>query len=95
MGVAAAPSLEAVFGVAAAAGSDLSAELEAQKLVTFDPSARNEIQDQIISIHRQSSPFYLTSKAALLLHVFGAVCYRRGPGRQDCGDTGGLLLLLL
>lgn len=95
MGVTDAPSLEGVFEVATAAESDLSGKITAQESVTFAPSTSNGIRDQIVSTQKQSSPLYLTSKATLLLHVFGAVCHRRGPGRQQCSDTGRLLLLLL
>lgn len=95
VGVTEAPSLDVALGVATAAVSELSGKLTAQESVTFALPTPNEIQYQVISTHKQSSPLYLTSKATLLLHVFGAVCYGRGPGRQECGDTGRLLLLLL
>ena len=46
MGVTDAPSLEGVFGVAMAAGSDLSGKLAAQESVTFAPSTSTGIRDQ-------------------------------------------------
>lgn len=43
MGVIDVPSLEVVFGVAVAAGSDLSGILTSQESVTFAPSTSNGI----------------------------------------------------
>lgn len=78
-----APSLEVAFGVAVAAGSDLSRMLTAQEsalLLLYLLYMEHEIR--LLAHIKQSSLLYLTSKAILFLHIFGAICHRRGPGRH-------------
>lgn len=77
------PSLDVAFGVAVAAESDLSGMLTAQESALLLLNLLYmECEIRLLAHIRWSSTLYLTSMAIIFLHIFGAICHRRGPGRH-------------